>query len=75
MRSCTHLCLWQVAAKGPEGEQPQVPLGYVWDPKSKYYYNPETAMYYDAKSGAYFSASDGQWYSYDTTAQKFVKAI
>ena len=64
----------QVASRGPEGEQPQVPLGFVFDPSSSYYYNAESGMYYDAKSGAYFSATDGQWYSFDTTLQTYVRA-
>ncbi len=63
----------QVAARGPEGEQPQVPSGFVFEPSSKYYYNAESGMYYDASSGAYFSSSDGQWYSYDERTHSYVR--
>ena len=63
----------QVASRGPEGEHPQVPLGFVFDPTSNYYHNAESGMYYDANSGAYFSAADGQWYSYNDKAKSYVK--
>lgn len=69
----THRILqMQIAAKRPEGEQPQAPLGYVWDPSSNYFYSNESGMYYDASSGAYF-ASDGKWYQYDESSSKFVE--
>ena len=63
----------QVASRGPEGEQPQVPLGFVYDPTSSYYYNAESAMYYDTNSGAYFSAADGQWYNLDEGTKSYTK--
>ena len=65
--------MMQVATRGPEGEEPQVPLGFVFDPSSTYYFNAESGMYYDTNSGAYFSAADGQWYSYDEKAKSYLK--
>ena len=64
----------QLADKGPEGEQPQAPMGYVWDPNSNYFYNSQSGMYYDANSGAYF-ASDGKWYRYDEANASFVEIV
>jgi len=63
----------QIAAQGPEGEQPEVPSGYVWDPHSNLFLNQEAGMYFDSSSGSYFSASDGKWYSYDATTTSFAE--
>ena len=71
--SRSNLSVLQIAAQGPEGEQPQVPPGYSWDPHSNLYYNPEAGMYFDASGGSYFSASDGKWYSYDAESSSFVE--
>jgi hypothetical protein len=63
----------QIAGRGPEGEQPEIPPGYVWDPHSNLFFNPEAGMYFDCASGSYFSASDGKWYSYNESSTSFVE--